>query len=214
MLKQASINEDQGVIEGHASVFGNVDQGLDIVERGSFAKTLKENNGKVPILGNHVWTNQIGWGLEAKEDSKGLFVKGQFDIENNPEARKHFSLIKMGLKIGARPGFSFGYRTIKQEPDADNPRIRRLKELKLLEWSPVTFPMNLEAGASAAKSDLQFLQSELEFLINDLESRGYSHSQIIQALKRAADPQEKDPSDKDTQSLLESIKKLKTTIKG
>lgn len=212
-LKGAKItDEDKGIVEGYASVFDNVDQGFDIVERGAFAKTIKENGGKVPVLDNHQWFKQIGWGLEAKEDSRGLFVRGNFDIENNDDARKRFSGIKMGLEIGAKPGFSFGFRTIKSEPDFDNPSIRRLKELKLLEWSPVTFPMNLEAGATSAKMDLQILQSELDFFVSDLKSRGYSHSQILQALEKAAAPQESDPSDSDAQSMLETIKNMKTKL--
>ena len=212
-LKDASIDDAKGIIEGYASVFGNIDQGLDIVDRGAFKKTLQESGAKVPILANHAWNKQIGWNLEAKEDSTGLFVRGQFDIENNDDARKHFSLIKMALKIKTNPGFSFGFRTIKSEPDPDNPSIRHLKELKLLEWSPVTFPMNLEAGATAAKSGLQILENEIEFIVEDLKSRGYSHSEILQALEKAAAPQENDPSDSDTQSVLELIKQMKNTIR-
>lgn len=215
VLKEAKItDEDNGIIEGYASVFGNVDQGLDIVDRGAFKKTLQESGGKVPILSNHMWNKQIGWNLKAEEDSKGLFVRGQLDIENNNDAVKHFSLTKMALKIGAKAGFSFGYRTIKSEPDSENPSIRRLKELKLLEWSPVTFPMNLEAGATAAKTDLQFLESELMIFISDLESRGYTHSEILKALEKAAAPQENDPDADDVQSILESINKCKNVLKG
>ena len=212
VLKSIHIDDAKGIVEGHVSVFGNLDQGFDIVDRGAFKKTLKESGAKVPILSNHKWDHQIGWNLEAKEDSKGLFVKGHFDIEHNDDARKHFSLIKTALEIGAHPGFSFGFRTIKAEPDADNPAIRHLKELKLLEWSPVTFPMNLEAGATAVKTDLQFLESELEFLITDLKSRGYSHSEIVKALEKVAAPQEKDPS-LDTQSILDSINQMRNIIK-
>ncbi len=213
VLKDAHLDEAKGIVEGHASVFGNIDQGLDIVVRGAFKKTIQEGGAKVPILSNHIWFKQIGWNLEAKEDSKGLFVKGQFDIENNDDARKHFSLIRMALEIKTNPGFSFGFRIIKSEPDPDNPSIRLLKELKLLEWSPVTFPMNLEAGATVAKSGLQLLENELEFIFNDLKSRGYSHSQIKQALEKAADPQSSDPS-LDAQSFIEQIEKCRNILKG
>lgn len=213
VLKNVHIDDDKGIVEGYPSVFGNIDQGQDIVVRGAFKKTLRESGAKVPILANHMWNKQIGWNLEAKEDTKGLFVKGQFDIENNDDARKHFSLIKIALKIGTNPGFSFGFRTIKSEPDPDNTAIRLLKELQLLEWSPVTFPMNLQAGATATKTDLQFIETELDFLIEDLKSRGYVHSEILQALEKAAAPQENDPSDSDAQSILESINQMRKTIK-
>lgn len=213
VFREAKVaDEEKGIVEGYAAVFNNMDQGFDIIEEGAFRKTLKENKGKVPILSNHMWTKQIGWNLEATEDMNGLKVRGQFDIETNACAREHFSLIKMGLSIGVKPGFSFGYRTIKSEPDMSNPSIRRLKELKLLEWSPVTFPMNLEAGATNAKAGLQILKSEIEFFLSDLQSRGYSHSEIDQALKRAANPEEDPSPDAGTQSLLETIKNLRQTI--
>ena len=39
---------EDGVFEGYASVFGVVDQGLDVVERGAFAKSLGSRKVKIP----------------------------------------------------------------------------------------------------------------------------------------------------------------------
>ena len=38
-------------------------------------------------------------------------------------------------------GMSIGFFTIKSEPDRDDPVVRRILEVKLLEHSIVTFPM-------------------------------------------------------------------------
>lgn len=184
-IKEAE--EDQGVIEGYASTFGNVDLGLDIVDRGAFKKTLRESGGKIPILADHMPTKQVGWNLKASEDNKGLLVKGELDIKNNQLARERFSLSKKALEIGADAGFSIGYMTIKAEPDHEKPRIRRLKELKLFEYSLVTFPMNTQAMATSAKSWIQGGESGLgehvDWFFKHMESIGFGHKDVKEALQ-------------------------------
>ncbi len=64
---------DTGEFTGYASTFGDVDQGGDVVDRGAFKKTLRENGGKVPVLDHHDPTRQIGWNLEAKEDDRIVY---------------------------------------------------------------------------------------------------------------------------------------------
>lgn len=146
-LKEIS---EEGLFTGYASTFGNIDLGGDIVDSGAFKKTLKESKGKVPILAHHDTRNQIGWNMTAIEDEKGLLVTGQLDL-NVQKAREQHSLMKMAKSLGARPGLSIGYRTIKAEPDKTNPTVRRLKELKLLEYSVVVFPMNEMASIDDVK---------------------------------------------------------------
>lgn len=212
-LEIKEIQEDAGVVEGYAAVFNNIDLGLDIIEPGAFKKTIKESGGKFPILSHHNPYKQIGWNVEAKEDRRGLLVKGEFDIENNDTAREHFSLIKKAKEIGAKSGFSIGYYPIKKEPDDKNPAIRRLKELRLFEWSPVTFPMNPEATATAAKGLIN-VENDIEFFINDLISRGYTTEEIKTALaSQAAMLNESDP-DADIQSCIELAKQLSKNLTG
>ena len=42
-FKADVLDEEQGIFEGYASVFGNLDSGGDIVDPGAFARTLEEN---------------------------------------------------------------------------------------------------------------------------------------------------------------------------
>ena len=44
-VTEADSSDDVGVIEGYASTFGNVDLGNDIVEKGAFKKTIKDQRG-------------------------------------------------------------------------------------------------------------------------------------------------------------------------
>lgn len=180
---------DEGEIEGYASTFNNVDLGLDVVKPGAFKKTLRESKGKFPILFGHNPHEKIGVNLEAKEDDRGLFVRGVLDVKNNQKAKEAFSSVKMDLDAGLSPGLSIGYITIKEEPQKDNPAIRELKEVKLLEYSIVTFPMNTEASATAAKEwrDCQGnIDEQLKLMIECMTQKGFSKTEIYEALERAA----------------------------
>ncbi len=155
---------ETGEFTGYASTFGDVDLGGDIVEKGAFKKTLRESQGRIPVLDHHDPTRQIGWNLEAREDDRGLLVRGLLDL-NVRVARERHSLMKMAVQVGGRTGLSIGFRAIKEEPDKKNPMIRRLKEIQLFEYSVVTFPMNTEASVTSIKARQnllhQFLRQEM-----------------------------------------------------
>lgn len=183
--------DSKGNIRGYASTFGNVDLGFDIVDKGAFKKSIKENNGKFPILADHNPSKQIGWNLRAEEDEFGLYVEGQIDL-NVQDGREKYSLAKTALEIGAKMGLSIGYMTIKAEPDREKPMVRRLKELKLFEYSIVTFPMNTEAMVTGAKSLVGI--DKASFLIQQLLSNGVSREELEQALHVEAALKSDDPT--------------------
>jgi len=176
--------DSSGMIRGYASTFGNIDQGLDVVDKGAFKKSIKESKGLFPILADHNPSKQIGWNLRAEEDDKGLYVEGKLDL-NVQDAREKYSLAKTAMENGAKMGLSIGYMTIKAEPDRTQTSVRRLKELKLFEYSIVTFPMNTSAMITAMKSDFQTMQSidSLKKLIAELKHNGITHSDLLLALQ-------------------------------
>jgi hypothetical protein len=47
-------------------MFGSIDLGGDVVEKGGYKKILIESNGLFPILNHHDLTRQIGWNVEIK----------------------------------------------------------------------------------------------------------------------------------------------------
>jgi HK97 family phage prohead protease len=134
---------DEGTFEGYAAVFGNIDLGGDVIDPGAFTKTLQENS-RIPILWQHDPKEPIGVTLQAQEDGKGLLVKGQLNLETT-KGREAYAL----LKQGALKGLSIGYDAVKEVWDG---AVRRLKEIRLWEWSLVTFPMNPAAQVVAVKS--------------------------------------------------------------
>ncbi|AFO91928.1 HK97 family phage prohead protease [Phaeobacter inhibens] len=138
-----------GAIEGYASLFGEVDQGGDIVAPGAYAASLSKlaaQGRKVKMLWQHDPSHPIGVWEELREDDRGLWVKGRIltEVEKGREA---VALIK----AGSIDGLSIGYRTISAQKDDGGNRV--LQEVDLWEVSLVTFPM-LPTARVASKGDV------------------------------------------------------------
>ena len=136
---------DGQVVEGYASLFGLRDQGGDMVQAGAYGASLKAlaaQGRRVKMLWQHDPGQPIGVWEEAREDAKGLYVKGRIltEVERGREAAAL-------LTAGAIDGLSIGYRTLRAERDAKGQRL--LAEVELWEVSLVTFPMLAEARVSA-----------------------------------------------------------------
>ncbi len=129
--------QDGSVVAGYASVFGQRDQGDDIVAPGAFAASLArlaEAGGRVRMLWQHDAAQPIGVWDEVREDARGLWVKGRLLTEVR-RAREAAAL----MAAGAVDGLSIGYRTLRTEKLSGGGR--KLLELELWEVSLVTFPM-------------------------------------------------------------------------
>lgn len=128
-------DEEQGVFSGYASIFGNVDDGGDIVEPGAFTKTIAEGVGRVKILALHndTWL-PIGKPVELREDSRGLYLKAK--ISDTSMGKD----IKVLLRDGVLNELSIGYDPVVFDYDENG--IRHLREVKLWEVSIVTWAMN------------------------------------------------------------------------
>lgn len=138
---------EEGEFNGHASTFGNKDEGDDIVAEGAFTKDLKRTKGKVPILADHNIREHIGYNKKAEEVKKGLAVEGKLDL-NVQRGREKHSLAKMAKELGAKMGLSIGYEVVKKSFDGP---VRILEEVKLHEYSFTAFPMNVRAAVGNMK---------------------------------------------------------------
>jgi uncharacterized protein len=139
--------EESGVFEGYASVFGNRDQGGDIVAPGAFAKSLKGRGVRgVKMLADHDPKARIGVWEEMREDATGLYVRGKLLTEKSNGKDAYID-----LKSGALDGLSIGGRTVSDGVDGRK-RARVIKEFDLYEISLVSFPMNEMARVSSVKS--------------------------------------------------------------
>jgi HK97 family phage prohead protease len=98
-----------------------------------------------PLLWQHDEHEPIGGITDAYEDSHGLYIKGQHDL-NTELGRRAYS----GAKMGYLPGLSIGYRTVKSVLDKTG--ARHLTELQLFEGSVVTMPANDSALVTSVKA--------------------------------------------------------------
>lgn len=161
---------DDGTFEGYASVFGDRDQGDDIVVAGAFSETLiRRPAAKVKMLRDHDTRLIIGKWVEMREDAKGLFVKGKL-FTNIDKGRETHEL----MKEGALDGLSIGYRTLESQYDHQL-GVRRLEKVDLREVSVVTFPMLESATVSLVKGDQ--LPTEREFEAWLVRDAGFTRSQ-------------------------------------
>jgi HK97 family phage prohead protease len=128
--------EADGTFSGYASLFGAVDLGKDVVERGAFTRALRERAAAgIRMLFQHDPASPIGTWSEIREDRRGLFVRGRLATDV-AKAREVHAL----MRAGALDGLSIGFRTVKARRDATS-GIRHILEADLWEISVVTFPM-------------------------------------------------------------------------
>ncbi len=143
--------EKDGTFFGYASLFGAVDLGKDMVERGAFAKSLRTRGAAgIRMLFQHDPNEPIGSWQEIREDQRGLFVKGKL-TQGVAKARETLEL----MREGALDGLSIGFRTIKAKSESAT-GVRRILEADLWEISVVTFPMLPGARVQAVKSARRF----------------------------------------------------------
>lgn len=152
---------DKGrTIGGYAAVFNSeTDIGGYFREKiapGAFAPALK---GDVRALFDHDSAHVLGrtksGTLRLSEDDKGLAV--EIDLPDTQTARD----LTASMERGDIDGMSFGFRVTKQEWDeTQDPPLRTIQEVELLEVSVVTFPAYDDT--EIALRDLESARSEAE----------------------------------------------------
>lgn len=181
------VGEAAGAFEGYGAVFNNEDDGGDLIQPGAFTKTLQEYQarGKMPkMLLNHGSAGSgffgasdpmadvpIGKWTSMSEDTHGLNVKGQL-INLDTERGK---TIHGAMKEGELDALSIGYKATNFiRGSKENEPRRTIKEIKLYEVSPVTFPMNNLAVINAVKGAGIKTVREFEAFLRDVG--GFSHT--------------------------------------
>jgi len=176
-LKFAGAECPPGYFEGYGAVFGNVDLGGDMIERGAFAKSLSTMamaGGKPSMFYNHDRKGgTIGVWDSMAEDENGLVVKGRLIGLDTEQGKMNMAR----LREGAIKGLSIGYRIPPHGSRKGSGRMgdpaRVIKEVDLKEVSIVDDPMNPLARVNFIKSasgiiDPQFFNPrELEDALRD-----------------------------------------------
>lgn len=162
------VSENSGAFSGYGSIFGNEDQGGDIVEKGAFKNRM---SSVIPVLWQHNPDEVIGKYKTVIEDDRGLYVEGELALKTQKGAEAYEL-----LKMKAVSGLSIGYHVDNYEIDKKR-NVRVLKEVTLWEVSIVTFPMNTKAKITNVKdlfSGGMLREREFEQFLRE---SGFSRSQ-------------------------------------
>jgi len=156
--------------KGYASTFGNVDEVGDIIEAGAFTKSIQERGPDGTKQIKVLWQHDLPLGMPTvmTEDSKGLYVEAK--ISKTRLGDEALELMRDGVVDRMSIGFSIPQGKAVWDEALG---VRRIKEVKLFEFSPVTFPANEMAVVTGVKN----LQ-----LIRQLASGGKLSKEELKAL--------------------------------
>ncbi|UOR05859.1 HK97 family phage prohead protease [Hymenobacter aerilatus] len=143
-LEVKAIDAEQRTVTFYAAAFGSVDSHGDIILKGAFAKTIKENAARFKWLNQHDTYQLIGRVLSIEEDDFGLLVTckaSETTLGNDV----------LALESDRTYEHSIGFNTIVSEWDSSQ-EIRIIKEIQLWEVSSVTWGSNPNTPTVSMKS--------------------------------------------------------------
>lgn len=214
-LKAIGDDAPAGTFEGYASIFGVVDQGGDVVEKGAFAESLDQASRQgrtLPMLWQHDRAEPIGVWENVTEDSKGLKVRGRLLVDDDPLAKRAWA----HLKAGSIGGLSIGYRVLDAAPHPKKKNAISLLKVDLREISLVTMPMLIQARVTGVKEMLAAGQMptvrDFEAFLRDEAGFTNSKAKHIAGLAAPAllrdSEDERDQGDVGTQVLVAMAKRM------
>jgi len=164
-IPETKADEDKGTIEAYVSIFDNVDLGGDKIIKGAFSDSLQKKLPKGVWM--HNWEMPIAKTIEAREDEKGLYIKGQFNLETQ-RGKEAYS----DLKFGTIDEFSIGFRIQEYSWEKeDDEEVRIIKKIKLYEWSPVLAGMNPDTELISVKEEEKKAEPKAKFVYVNQKKR-------------------------------------------
>jgi len=155
-LQFKDIDSNKGIVTGYFAAFNSVDSDGDVIEKGSFQKTIQERGpeGKQLIkwLLDHDKYKALGKIDVLKEDNYGLYYEGK--VGRHTLGKDFMFMVEDGI-INQH---SFGYKTIKENYD-NQTKTNRIKELMMYEGSSVQF---LGANPNTPITGVKSLEDALE----------------------------------------------------
>ena len=187
--RAAPVQVSDRTVTGIAAVFGNMDDGNDVIAFGAFRKTLSERRDRI----RHLWQHQtneppIARITELREIGRdelppdllarypgatgGLLVTREY--LDTPRGNE----VLAGIKSGAITEMSIGFDIPKGKSDIQG-RVRFLREIRLWETSDVIWGMNPATRAmkgltkmDITQEDMAALQRAIEIMTAMLQSIG------------------------------------------
>ncbi len=204
---EIKLKEDSGKFEGYASTFGNVDSYGDTIMPGAYQDTLKAHGMPKMFILHRSYELPIGKWLDAGEDKKGLYVKGELTPNLSMANDVHAS-----LKHGTLDGLSIGYvlkkGDYKPSDKAEGGRI--IEKVSILsEISPVVFPADAFARVdlNSVKSDIDLIENIKDYERYLREAGGFTrdHAKMLVAQAKTIFGQ-RDAGDMESAAALQALK--------
>mgnify|MGYP000371266582 FL=1 len=143
----SDIDEKMGIVKGYGSYFGNKDSDNDVIAKGAYQKTIKENGDRVRYLYQHDMGQPIGKMKELFEDDKGLMFVAEI-----PKTTLGMDVLEL-IKGGVITENSVGILPLQKQMKDD---YREITEVKLYEISAVTLAANDQAKILDVKGNVDY----------------------------------------------------------
>ena len=202
-FKETHIDMSARTIEGYAATW-DLDLVNDIIHPGAFAKTIDEGllSKKIKMLWQH--DQPLGMPTEMAEDSIGLYVKGKIN-----RTRLGDDALE-DMRTETVNNMSIGFSIPTNKSGFTDEGIRNIFEVKLFEFSPVTFPANEAAHILAVKSLHEQLIIAKSKGVNPKDKKEFTH--MLSELKALIKPEEplKDTLQKDKPRYDDTLSVIKS----
>lgn len=161
------VNTVKGIVSGYFASFDTVDRAKDLIQKGAFAKTIRENGpkgtGDIAHLQDHDKKKTVGMLLDLNEDNKGVPFESK--LGRHAAGRNYLLMCEDGFI----KSHSFEYRVIKSEKKDG---IRLIKELQMTEGS------GLQHGIAACNPNTPLTGIKSLELLTDTEKTEYIFEQL------------------------------------
>lgn len=181
-LHLKDIDSKQGIVLSYPATFNVLDDGDDVIEPGAFAKTIREwgpgGKNRIKALYQHEPAWLVGKPMSLTEDGTGLLAETQFG--RSAMAQDTLTLIEDGIITEE----SIGFDVIRQRKSGG---ARRLLELRLWEYSYVTWGMNMETpivDVKALGGDKDALIASMDRIEKALRKGAFKTDEVPHLLER------------------------------
>lgn len=164
-VSEIKLSGNVGEFEGYASGFNLVDVYKDTVLPGAYAKAIESGRKPHMFVNHDSYAIPIGDWKHLEEDSTGLLVVGQIDLNHKDGPTAHSA-----IKRGALDAMSIGYNIPDGGSKTREDGVRELISIDLKEISLVNFPADDSARIIGVKADIEQLENlkDYERILRDL----------------------------------------------
>lgn len=162
----SDIDSAKGIVDIAFSSFNNVDSYGDIVRKGAFTKTFKDQFSRIKHVVDHGWDTKdiVGLPIKLWETDKFAMASSQLNM-NLDKCRDLFEQYKFFADMGRSLEHSFAYRIIKTQANEDIAGYD-ITELAMREYSTCAWGANENTPLIGMKSDAD---TNLTMLFNWLQ---------------------------------------------